>query len=213
LRKLLQSGADLNAVSTKEGFSVLHYAALYSSDKVLKWIKSKDRVKVNLDLTTTDGDTALHIAIMKGDIDTVKLVIDLGVDLNKPTQYGVSPIFLAVEFGYFAILKYLCQKNVSVHGVVTLTRKELLKTMDGHITIPLRSSWSNLNSYLEQAGVTQDDARCTLTLLEIARIMKHDDIANFIGKIAGSRASSHSSGQTSVSKDAEKRVGLGQSMK
>ncbi|KAI1775101.1 hypothetical protein F4818DRAFT_417845 [Hypoxylon cercidicola] len=60
-------------------------------------------------------NASIWVAIVKGDLTTVKALLDSGTDIEK-TQHGVghSPLYLAAESGYFEICKLLVDRGAVV---------------------------------------------------------------------------------------------------
>ena len=49
----------------------------------------------------------LHDAASRGDLQAVQAFIASGADVNKSINNGISPLFIASEFGYLEIVKTL----------------------------------------------------------------------------------------------------------
>lgn len=63
--------------------------------------------------STQKGYTLLHHAIEKGDSKMVKILLDLGSDVNKLTSDGESPLFLALS--HPSIVKLLVKSGANIH--------------------------------------------------------------------------------------------------
>ena len=50
-------------------------------------------------MRTTDGagDTPLTLASMNGEVETVRMLLEAGADVNKRNSEGKTPLFLALE--------------------------------------------------------------------------------------------------------------------
>ena len=62
----------------------------------------------------TNNDTALYLAVVKGHLDIVQLLISdqKNCDPNSPHgQYGRTPLHCAAEFGHLSIVKYLIDEQ------------------------------------------------------------------------------------------------------
>lgn len=57
--------------------------------------------------------TPLAVAIMKGDIETVKKFIDYGADINEKSN-GLTPLMLAARYNQVAILSLLLEKGAQI---------------------------------------------------------------------------------------------------
>ncbi|XP_069063003.1 NF-kappa-B inhibitor beta isoform X2 [Pleurodeles waltl] len=100
--KLILAGASL-CIPEKAGNTALHLACKegrYDCAKVLllHTTGNFNDIQKLLDCTNYDSFTALHIAVIRKDLEMVKLLLDSGADLNKPElSCGRSPLHLAVE--------------------------------------------------------------------------------------------------------------------
>lgn len=62
-------------------------------------------------LTDINGDTALHWAAYKGHADLMRLLMYSGVDLQKPDNFGSTPLHLACLSGNINCVRLLCEKS------------------------------------------------------------------------------------------------------
>ena len=58
-----------------------------------------------------NGDTAFLFACWKAEFETVKLLVELGADINKTDQCGRNGLMIAARFRRNNIIKYLNDKN------------------------------------------------------------------------------------------------------
>jgi ankyrin repeat protein len=61
----------------------------------------------DVDQTTTAGVTALTQSALDGRLESVKLLVELGADVNKKDRFGWTPLHYAVSEGYEHICRYL----------------------------------------------------------------------------------------------------------
>ena len=54
-----------------------------------------------------DGDTLIHKAIKKNDLEMVKILKRYGADINLPNKDGLTPLYFAVDKGALDISKFL----------------------------------------------------------------------------------------------------------
>ena len=66
----------------------------------------------NLNKVVNDGEPLINIAILSLDIDTVKLMLENGVEINLCNDQGVTPLMKAVESGNKDIVKLFMESNI-----------------------------------------------------------------------------------------------------
>ncbi|PZP50348.1 MAG: hypothetical protein DI598_05765 [Pseudopedobacter saltans] len=82
----------------------IHQAALESDyESALKLIN----LKVDLNKLDSDGHTALHWAVFRGDVNFVKILLEAGANPNVISADGVTPKWRAKDFGLTEIDKIL----------------------------------------------------------------------------------------------------------
>lgn len=57
--------------------------------------------------TNAVGDNALHCVCVWGDLEAAKLLVENGIDLHKKGEFGFTPLRVAADFGYSALVDYL----------------------------------------------------------------------------------------------------------
>ena len=62
------------------------------------------------------GASALHYAVMKGEMPLVGLLIQRGADVNSRTKSGTTPLHTAVLYRRTEIAEYLIQKGADVNA-------------------------------------------------------------------------------------------------
>jgi Ankyrin repeats (many copies) len=60
------------------------------------------------------GATALHYAVMKGDMPLVALLVQRGADVNSRTKSGTTPLHTAVLYGRYEVSEYLLGKGAEI---------------------------------------------------------------------------------------------------
>uniref|UniRef100_A0A8C3XLK5 NFKB inhibitor beta n=2 Tax=Chelydra serpentina TaxID=8475 RepID=A0A8C3XLK5_CHESE len=104
--KLMAAGAGL-CVQERAGHTALHLACREGWRDCARWLlaslsghrpcEGNDACAL-LDCTNYDGYTPLHVAVLRKDLEVVKLLVGAGADLNKAElSCGRSPLHLAVE--------------------------------------------------------------------------------------------------------------------
>jgi ankyrin repeat protein len=61
----------------------------------------------SINATNALGDNALHCVCVWGDLDSAKLLVENGINVNQPGEFGFTPLKVAFDFGHFAIAEYL----------------------------------------------------------------------------------------------------------
>ena len=54
-----------------------------------------------------DGATPLHLAVDRGSLDIVVLLIDFGSNVNVADEDGTTPLYISIEEGFESIEKCL----------------------------------------------------------------------------------------------------------
>jgi ankyrin repeat protein len=117
VRLLVERGADVNRAS-KQGRTALSIAAMSDqSSEIVRYLAAK-----GADLQAKDafGNTILTAAAMGNDLNTLRIALDAGVDVNTAGVTGVTPLMLSA--GYHANLpatKMLLAKGAKVNAVAS----------------------------------------------------------------------------------------------
>jgi ankyrin repeat protein len=83
VRLLIAHGADVNGGEPTQNQTALMWAAAEQHPKVLQMLIE---AKANLQARTKSGFTALHFAARAGDLESTKILLDAGVDVNIRAQ-------------------------------------------------------------------------------------------------------------------------------
>ncbi len=59
------------------------------------------------------GLTALHFAVREGDLNTVKVLVDAGADVNQVSEFGWTPLLTATQNRYYQIGKFLLEHGAN----------------------------------------------------------------------------------------------------
>ena len=79
----------------------------------LKMKMSREIIDINE--TNENGDTATHILVRKGDIESINILINLGSNLNIINNEGETPLIIAVNSGRYEIIELLIKSGASVN--------------------------------------------------------------------------------------------------
>jgi len=89
LKFIDKCGFSLNRVD-EEGFKPIHYAARYCAPAILEYLLNKG-FDVN-DITAPRGDSLLHLAVQKSNLEIVNYLISKGANINIKNSMGKLPI-------------------------------------------------------------------------------------------------------------------------
>lgn len=111
---LLANGADVNAPSEPHGGAVIHglfcgFSAgkIENHEKLQNLVEKMLNAGANIDATTRQGVTALHSAILLGQIRIVEMLVSRGANVNAQDSARNSPLMAAAACGQIAIVKSL----------------------------------------------------------------------------------------------------------
>ena len=94
---------------TKTGMNCLHIAALNGHLNLCKTLINKH--KFDLNMTDSQGLTALHFSIENGSYELVKLIVDKGTDIHLKTEDGMNCLHFASCNGHLNLCKILINKH------------------------------------------------------------------------------------------------------
>ena len=184
LKLLKLNGADLKkTISTDDNCvvnSLLHVAAAYGSNEVLKFLINEEKIPV--DLETADGRTALFDAVMNDRYETVKFLLEKGANPNIAlktcsTEVKRSPVYFAVA-----------QQN---HKIAALLLDRI--SISDTINIPLlHYAVENENLHATQILIEKGANKLIInqlgqTALELAKIKGNDMLVKILEKKIDSR--------------------------
>ncbi|XP_059475690.1 uncharacterized protein LOC132196811 [Neocloeon triangulifer] len=107
-RLLVANGANLNAVMDS-GVDALMNASRGKNTEIVKYLLSTGQFDVRK--TNDHGTTALHFAVhLRKGLDTVKLLVGNGADVNACDWRDETPITLALEYKNTEVLNFLLQE-------------------------------------------------------------------------------------------------------
>ena len=82
--------------------------------------------------STQEAEQDLLTAAGDGDLETVKSLIDEGVDVNTADDYGITPLMQSVAGGNVDLVKYLLSVGANVDARDNDGSSALLHTVDQH---------------------------------------------------------------------------------
>ena len=133
-------------VSTKDGFTPLHFAVLGKNIEIVEYLVSTG---MEIDIKGENDSTPLNIAACAGNIEAAKFFISKGANVMAQTNDGITPLHgAAMISGNVEIAKILVQAGADVNasdnkGITPLHSA----AMSGHIGIAkyLVSEGANVN--------------------------------------------------------------------
>ncbi|XP_069961040.1 26S proteasome non-ATPase regulatory subunit 10-like [Cherax quadricarinatus] len=170
--KILLAATDPNC-QDDDGWTPLHCAASRNHSGVLQVLLNDSRCDPSLPSKVT-GRTALHIAVVKGYDDCVKMLLDAGADVNCQDDAGQTPLYYAVRKNNIDIVQMLLNnsrcdprnKDLTIaaeEGNVDIVKTLLHAGADPNFSE--YNGWTPLHCALKNnhAGVVQvllNDSRC-----------------------------------------------------
>ncbi|XP_071084298.1 ankyrin repeat domain-containing protein 50-like isoform X1 [Haliotis cracherodii] len=114
VKRLLSQGVDINCRGLGSWTPVMR-AAWYGHRDVVELLVSKG---ADVSLVDEDGDNILHLACMRGHLETVKYVLSLHVvDINSRGQGSRTPVMRAAAGGHIDVVELLASKGADVSMV------------------------------------------------------------------------------------------------
>lgn len=121
-RLLIERGADVNVGSNYWG-GLLTIASVKARVDLITLLLEHG---ANPD-STSNGESALHVAVMYGCLACVKALVEAGADVNAPTydthSSSRTPIHIAIRYGFSEVANYLMAHGVVVPKPAPVTAK------------------------------------------------------------------------------------------
>lgn len=112
--KLVESGLDVNAQSTKYRKStLLQVSAEYNSLEVVKYLLNN---KAALDLENEGQLTAFDIAVRKKNFEIANLLLESGADINHYGIFHRTPLLFATIYPDIETIRYLISKGADMYS-------------------------------------------------------------------------------------------------
>ena len=74
----------------------------------------------SINATNAFGDNALHCVCVWGDLAAAKLLVENGININQPGEHGLTPLRVAVDFGFPELADYLIAKGADTAALHTV---------------------------------------------------------------------------------------------
>ncbi|TFK13862.1 KH domain-containing, RNA-binding, signal transduction-associated protein 1 [Platysternon megacephalum] len=124
-------------VQNRQGFNLLHHAALKGNKLAIKKILARARQLV--DAKKEDGFTALHLAALNNHMEVAEILIREGrCDVNLRNSRNQTPLHLAVTQGHMDLVQLLVREGSDVNAEdedgdtamhIVLERQQLMSIM------------------------------------------------------------------------------------
>lgn len=183
---LLAKGVDING-RVRDFGSVLHYAAMMGNSKAIEDLLA---LGANINLPGNGGQTPLLTAIKSNDqsLETVRLLVENGADVNRGDVSGWTPLHEACSKGDLELVKYLVSKGAdkslrnkdgaTPFAVIPEERKDLMDYLKDWATI----DWSQIKPLaVDKTGDVLDGA----TDLEAGYAVRDDGYLYLAAKTSG----------------------------
>ena len=205
VQELLLAGCDPN-VQASDGGTPLHCAAEFGHFAVLEVLLKTTKelgkpLQIDLGKRCVEADciSALHLATTTGNDKIVRMLIDVGCDVNAQASDGFTPIHLAAQNGAVEAAKFLLQANCDVtkraalDGCFGLTPLHLA-VRSGNLSLVdlLIKAKSDINATASVADIDN------VTMLHLAAVCAHADIVDVLLKAGCSPTKRTSAGSTAL---------------
>lgn len=114
VKTLISGKADINATSTKDGFTALHLAASQADLETCRLLLDAG---ASLGLGSNDGTTPLMVAV-KGSYDVVSLLLERGAPINSQNKLGETALMMTARNernGYYEIAQLLIDNGADLN--------------------------------------------------------------------------------------------------
>lgn len=113
---LMSKGANPNHVEPQQGWTPLLVACEQGlTDISLKLIHSGSYVHATLKAGDAKGRSAIHLLSYYGEVETIRVLLDQGVDINlMPSEGGLSALHWAVYNHHITLVQFLVERGAEI---------------------------------------------------------------------------------------------------
>ncbi len=120
IKILIEHGVDVNIGNNECGTPFVLCGNIYNikpinnlnSTLIARYLVNKG---ANINATTKDKKTAIHMAAFSGNVDHIKYLIELGLNINAQDENGDTPLHEAAFYCQHDTVKILLQNGAQVH--------------------------------------------------------------------------------------------------
>ena len=141
-KTLLQHGAKVD-IYNKEGDTVIHEAAREDRSKILPLLLEKCE---DCGCKNTQGEAAIHLAVMRGHTTIIERLCDVGADINQDLQQQ-TPLHLAIANNKIKTAIQLIEKGVRLD----------VPDKDGNVPLHLAADMGFVDAELVKLLVKKDE--------------------------------------------------------
>ncbi|PIA59522.1 hypothetical protein AQUCO_00400423v1 [Aquilegia coerulea] len=178
-----------------KGWADLHVAAAFNRmDEISRLIKEACEKGGSLDCRDRDGQTALHVAASKGNVEFVKMLMEGGADMNAKCDEGWTALYTAAVNGDRQTVELLMEMGADPmisakdgRTAVDIARdkghKEVVKILEQGemvLTTARRGEVDNLKQLLKKGANPNYKDQYGLTALHAAAIKGHKHIVSML---------------------------------
>jgi ankyrin repeat protein len=119
---LIEAGINLRQAKKGSLQKALRDAAEISAEITEMLVNALSKfpyLKEELNYQDTDGFTAMHTGVRSGNLQTVKLLVNAGANINIPEAYGFIPLHEAIIAGNYDMAKYLIDNGADVKHTIS----------------------------------------------------------------------------------------------
>ncbi|XP_077535257.1 uncharacterized protein LOC144147085 isoform X3 [Haemaphysalis longicornis] len=170
-------------IPNKHGLPALHLAAVNENAMAVQKILSERKDIIN-DQDSGEGDTALHLAALRGHYDVAKVLLSQECcEVDITNKHGETPLVAAASNGHWRMVELLFLAGADInsadrHGNTALhmSLRTMEKQMVEHVDMPESRALKAAEKTIVDHGYTGDTNRLAIPCLLVRRGAKIDCI-------------------------------------
>lgn len=186
VEKLLAEGADVNT-PMDGGATPLTIAFTRNYFEIARLLLNKN-AEANVIYHQETESYLLFAAAMVGDLDWVQLLVEAKANVDQPTNQGATPLFIAAQYGYEAVARYLLQSNANPESIFVNTKHDLMKFASSYSAEVQARMRDFINDHSNLFTIN-----IKMTPYDIAKIVGNDVLAEMILQAIDSKKSAGNS--------------------